>query len=166
MIHIRPLTKKKKKKKKSTFNKMEILGAGTLPLESFCSACRSSKGSGIKLMDTGCWDFSYNELAQYCVHWQSLMSEVFFLFCSATNCYCIRLWKKISSHLHNFLLGFWERKEHISIHSQKQQASLTVVWQVRHVAMQEPASMEETAHVFVANIFTAWFVPIFSFMLL
>jgi len=58
-----------------------------------------------------------------------------------------------SSHLYNFLLGFWECEEHISIHGQKQQASLTVVWQVRHVAVQEPASTEETAHVFVANIF-------------
>jgi hypothetical protein len=76
---------------------VEILGAGTLLLESFRSASRSSKHSGIKLMDTGLWDFSYNELAHYCVHWWSLMSEVFFLFCSATNsnCYCIKKKKKL-----------------------------------------------------------------------
>jgi hypothetical protein len=55
-------------KKKFIFNKVEILGTATLLLESFCSACGNSKHSGIKLMNTGCWDFCYNELAQYCVH--------------------------------------------------------------------------------------------------
>jgi hypothetical protein len=58
MIRISILTTKKK----CTFNKVEILGAGTLLLESFCSAWRSSNDSGIKLIDTGCWDFGYNEL--------------------------------------------------------------------------------------------------------
>jgi hypothetical protein len=60
-------------------------------------------------MNTGCWDFCYNELAQYCVHWQSLMSEVFFLFCSATNstCYHIKLRKKLPYILESNPLPFY-----------------------------------------------------------